>query len=178
MDLSRRSIALCVEGTEAELHGRVDDARRLYRQSWDEAVDDYDRTVAAHYIAHLETDPAEQLRWNQSRSTTLGALMRLQSLRSWARPTSTWGTHSRSSATRFSHGTTTTTSPLSTASFTSRSEFVERHPRHAPAEMSRRGERYGIVSMCSAGGMRAAAVRESRATTPKMTPFTSSQGAC
>ncbi len=65
MDLSRRSIALCVEGTQAECQGRVDDARRLYRRSWDEAVDDYDRTVAAHYIAHLETDPAEQLRWNQ-----------------------------------------------------------------------------------------------------------------
>ena len=65
MALSRRSTVLCIEGARAEFEGRVDDPRGLYRQSWDEAVDDYDRTVAAHYIAHLETDSAEQFRWNQ-----------------------------------------------------------------------------------------------------------------
>lgn len=66
MDLSRRSVALCAEGTQAEFAGRFDDARRLYAQAWDAATDDYDRAVAAHYVAHLESDAAEQLRWNRA----------------------------------------------------------------------------------------------------------------
>lgn len=65
MDLSRPTVSLCAEGTRAEFEGRLDDARRLYAQAWEVATDDYDRTVAAHYIAHLERDPAEQLRWNR-----------------------------------------------------------------------------------------------------------------
>lgn len=64
MDLSRRSVALCAQGTDAEFDGRVDDARRLYAEAWDAATDDYDRCVAAHYIAHLEPDVTAQLRWN------------------------------------------------------------------------------------------------------------------
>jgi hypothetical protein len=64
MDLSRRSVALCAEGTQAEFEGRVDDARRLYAEAWGAAEGDYDRCVAAHYVAHLEPDAAEQLRWN------------------------------------------------------------------------------------------------------------------
>lgn len=65
MNLARHSVALCAEGTQAEFDGRVDDARRLYAEAWSAAVDDYDRAVAAHYVAHLEHDPAESLAWNQ-----------------------------------------------------------------------------------------------------------------
>lgn len=64
MDMSRRSVELCAQGTQAEFEGRVDDARALYDQAWEAANDDYDRCVAAHYVAHLEADPAERLRWN------------------------------------------------------------------------------------------------------------------
>ncbi|TLM98323.1 MAG: hypothetical protein FDZ75_02610 [Actinobacteria bacterium] len=65
MDLTRASVALCAEGTQAEFGGRLDEARGLYARAWEVAGDDYDRTVAAHYVAHLESDPAEQLRWNE-----------------------------------------------------------------------------------------------------------------
>lgn len=64
MDLSRRAIAFCTAGAQAEFAGRADDARRLYAEAWACAADDYDRCVAAHYVAHLERDPDEALRWN------------------------------------------------------------------------------------------------------------------
>lgn len=64
VDLNRHSVALCAAGTQTEFERRLDEAMRLYRRAWDEASDDYERCVAAHYIAHLESDSREQLRWN------------------------------------------------------------------------------------------------------------------
>jgi hypothetical protein len=64
MDLSSPTARLCMAGTQAEFQRRVADARRLFSQAWDAAVDDYDRTMAAHYIAHLEPDPEQAHRWN------------------------------------------------------------------------------------------------------------------
>jgi hypothetical protein len=51
-------------GVTAEFERRPNDARRLYAEAWDLAADDYERCVAAHYVAHLEDDPNEALRWN------------------------------------------------------------------------------------------------------------------
>jgi hypothetical protein len=65
MDLERPAVALCIEGTRAEFERRLDDARRCYAEAWRVASDAYERCVAAHYVAHLETDPVEALRWNR-----------------------------------------------------------------------------------------------------------------
>lgn len=64
MDLSSPTARLCAAGTRAEFARDIDDARSLYGRAWDAAVDDYDASIAAHYIAHLEPDPHEALRWN------------------------------------------------------------------------------------------------------------------
>ena len=40
-------------------------ARRLYRQAWEIATDDYDACIAAHYVARHQANPEETLRWNQ-----------------------------------------------------------------------------------------------------------------
>ncbi len=64
MDLGSRTAQLCIQGTQAEFERRIDDARRLFGEAWDAAVDGYDASMAAHYIAHLEPDPAGSLRWN------------------------------------------------------------------------------------------------------------------
>ena len=65
MEDRSRSVLLCIEGIRAEYEKRVDEARRLYRAAWDEAVDDYDACIAAHYIAHLEPNVQSALEWNQ-----------------------------------------------------------------------------------------------------------------
>jgi tetratricopeptide (TPR) repeat protein len=64
MDVRSRTAQVCIAGTQAEYERRLDDARRLYREAWDAATDDYDACIAAHYIAHLEPEPARALRWN------------------------------------------------------------------------------------------------------------------
>ena len=58
-------IKLCIEGTQAEFHGLIDQARSLYQKAWEAAQDDYEACIAAHYVAHLQEDPQERLHWNQ-----------------------------------------------------------------------------------------------------------------
>ena len=65
MDQPSRSVALCIQGTQAEFDRRLDDARQLFQQAWDAAADDHDACVAAHYVAHLEEDPQRALFWDQ-----------------------------------------------------------------------------------------------------------------
>jgi len=64
MNLDGRTAQLCVAGTQAEFARDLEAARQLFSEAWDAAVDDYDAAMAAHYIAHLEPDPEEALRWN------------------------------------------------------------------------------------------------------------------
>ncbi len=65
MDLNRPVVALCMRGIQAEFERRLDDASEFYAEAWQSAVDDYDKAIAAHYVAHLTSDPVEVLRWNQ-----------------------------------------------------------------------------------------------------------------
>jgi tetratricopeptide (TPR) repeat protein len=64
MDLNNPVIKLCMDGTRAEYEGRIEDARSLYREAWEAARDDYERCVAAHYVARRQESPQEALRWN------------------------------------------------------------------------------------------------------------------
>ncbi|MCL4301408.1 MAG: hypothetical protein KJ077_37250 [Anaerolineae bacterium] len=65
MDLDNPVIKLCVEGTQAEFEGRIEDARSLFMQAWEAARDDFEACVSAHYVARYQDDPEEILRWNQ-----------------------------------------------------------------------------------------------------------------
>ncbi len=65
MHLDNPVVKLCVEGTQAEFQGRIDEARSLYQQAWDAAQNDYEACIAAHYVARHQKHPAERLRWNQ-----------------------------------------------------------------------------------------------------------------
>lgn len=62
--MTRPAVTLCEAGTQAEFDRRLDDARNLYAEAWRVANDDYERCVAAHYVARLQIDAAEGLRWN------------------------------------------------------------------------------------------------------------------
>lgn len=54
-----------MDGARAEFDHRLADACALYRQAWDIAADDYERCIAAHYVARCQTSPQEILAWNQ-----------------------------------------------------------------------------------------------------------------
>jgi tetratricopeptide (TPR) repeat protein len=65
MDLDSPVVSLCVQGTQAEFKGKMEEARGLYWQAWEAARDDYEACIAAHYVAHMQENAEEVLRWNQ-----------------------------------------------------------------------------------------------------------------
>ena len=65
MDPNNPVVKLCIQGTQAEYQGLIEQARACYRQAWEIARNDYEACVAAHYVARHQEDPRERLRWNQ-----------------------------------------------------------------------------------------------------------------
>jgi hypothetical protein len=55
-------VALCAAGMERD--GTPDEARRLFEQAWEARQDDYDASIAAHFLARHQPTPEETLRWN------------------------------------------------------------------------------------------------------------------
>ncbi len=62
VDPENHVVRLCVRGMGAEARGEEDEARRLFLQAWDEATDDYEACIAAHYVARHQTTPQDTLR--------------------------------------------------------------------------------------------------------------------
>jgi hypothetical protein len=44
--------------------GRSSDARELFAQAWAIRRDDYEASIAAHFVARHQDTPEEALRWN------------------------------------------------------------------------------------------------------------------
>ncbi|MFD5316541.1 hypothetical protein [Streptomyces sp. NPDC127098] len=65
MDPHNEVVRLCVAGMAAEAEGERDRARELFERAWAAAGDDYERCVAAHYVARHQDTPEETLRWNE-----------------------------------------------------------------------------------------------------------------
>jgi tetratricopeptide (TPR) repeat protein len=65
VDTTNPVIQLCLAGTRAEFEKRHDEARVFYLQAWEAARDDYEACIAAHYLARMQENPAETLRWNR-----------------------------------------------------------------------------------------------------------------
>ena len=65
MNLDNPVIKLCMEGTQAEFQGLVDQARSLYQKAREVAQDDYEACVAAHYVARFQENHQDRLYWNQ-----------------------------------------------------------------------------------------------------------------
>ncbi|MFD7662567.1 hypothetical protein [Streptomyces sp. NPDC059788] len=65
MDAGNHVVRLCVRGMEAEARGEDEAARRLFLLAWQDAKDDYEACVAAHYVARHQATPEDTLRWNQ-----------------------------------------------------------------------------------------------------------------
>ncbi|MBN2501681.1 MAG: hypothetical protein JXB38_12940 [Anaerolineales bacterium] len=65
IDSNNPVVKLCIQGTQAEFAGDIEQARALYLQAWKLAQDDYEACVAAHYVARHQDNPTEEFRWNQ-----------------------------------------------------------------------------------------------------------------
>jgi tetratricopeptide (TPR) repeat protein len=58
-------VRLCIQITQAEFAGRLDEARTLAIQAWEAATDDFEACMAAHYVARFQTQPEEIFHWNE-----------------------------------------------------------------------------------------------------------------
>ncbi|TDC20791.1 hypothetical protein E1265_20450 [Streptomyces sp. 8K308] len=65
VDPENKVVRLCVAGMAAEAEGEPARARELFERAWAAAGDDYERCVAAHYVARHQDTPEETLRWNE-----------------------------------------------------------------------------------------------------------------
>ena len=62
IDSNNAVVALCAAGMAIE--GDVPAARRLFEQAWEVRRDDYDASIAAHYLARHQTTVEDRLAWN------------------------------------------------------------------------------------------------------------------
>lgn len=56
-------VQLCAQGIQSEATDR-DEARGLYQRAWDSAQNDFERFVAAHYLARVQDTIEEKLVWD------------------------------------------------------------------------------------------------------------------
>ena len=65
MDPENPVVGLCVQGMEEEDKGNASVAARLFEQAWAESSTDYERCIAAHYVARHQLSAELALEWNQ-----------------------------------------------------------------------------------------------------------------
>ena len=65
MDPDNPIVKLCARGMEAETTDNLTLARELFDQAWSAASDDWERCVAAHYVARHQDTPESTLHWNE-----------------------------------------------------------------------------------------------------------------
>nr|WP_034669589.1 NAD(+)--rifampin ADP-ribosyltransferase [Chryseobacterium populi] len=56
-------VKLCLQGMGMEENGKPDEAIRLFMQGWNEATNDLEKFLAAHYISRHQKTVADQLKW-------------------------------------------------------------------------------------------------------------------
>ena len=56
-------VKLCLEGMAMEEQEHPDEAERLFLQAWDEATADFEKFIAAHYVARHQKNTADRLQW-------------------------------------------------------------------------------------------------------------------
>jgi tetratricopeptide (TPR) repeat protein len=63
-DPSNPVVQLCVKGIATEYSGNLEKAHGLYREAWELAKTDLEFLTAVHYLARVQPDPGETLKWN------------------------------------------------------------------------------------------------------------------
>jgi rifampin ADP-ribosylating transferase len=59
-------IKLCGQGMLLEGEAKSEEAANLFMQAWEQAANDFERFIAAHYIARHQPDVAGKLKWDET----------------------------------------------------------------------------------------------------------------
>src|SRR5207253_1547734 len=60
---NNKIIKLCLQGMGMEEEGKPEEASRLFLQAWNEAGDDFEKFIAAHYVARHQKNVSDRLKW-------------------------------------------------------------------------------------------------------------------
>lgn len=59
-------IQLCMGGMKLEDNGKDEDAIKMFHKAWHEATDDYERFIAAYYLARQQKSNTDKLKWMET----------------------------------------------------------------------------------------------------------------
>ena len=59
-------IKLCMQAMELEEKGKAGEASRLFLQAWNEAINDFEKFIAAYYVARHQKNISDKLKWLES----------------------------------------------------------------------------------------------------------------
>jgi rifampin ADP-ribosylating transferase len=56
-------VKLCIQGMALEDNGKPEEALNVFLQAWNEATNDFEKYLAAHFVARQQKEIHEKLRW-------------------------------------------------------------------------------------------------------------------
>jgi rifampin ADP-ribosylating transferase len=56
-------VKLCLQGMGMEESGKPEEAVKLFLQAWNEATQDFEKFISAHYVAKLQKNISDRLKW-------------------------------------------------------------------------------------------------------------------
>jgi len=59
-------VQLCVKGMSAEEMGKTEEAEAIFFQAWNEAANDFEKFLAAHFVARTQKNVTDRLRWQET----------------------------------------------------------------------------------------------------------------
>ncbi len=59
-------IQLCAHGMELEGEAKPEEASAVFNQAWELALNDFDKFIAAHYLARHQKTVADKLHWDKT----------------------------------------------------------------------------------------------------------------
>src|SRR5436305_3606009 len=59
-------VKLCMQGMGMEEKGKPEEASRLFLQAWNEATNDFEKFLAAYYVARHQINGSDRLKWLQT----------------------------------------------------------------------------------------------------------------
>jgi tetratricopeptide (TPR) repeat protein len=65
-DPDNHIIRLCAEGMELELKQQFAEAGKLFAKAWDSATNDFEKFIAAHYVARHQDSVEDKLKWDET----------------------------------------------------------------------------------------------------------------
>ena len=65
-DPNNKIVKLCTEGMNFEGKGDAEEAHQMFQQAWEEASNNFEKFIAAHYIARHQSNVADKLKWDET----------------------------------------------------------------------------------------------------------------